>query len=102
MGFREILVWLISGGGAGVLTFWLMDHVPALVRLPADRKRYASLALAMVLPVMAWLVMVGMGYVAAPATSQAWVEQIFSLAAGALLVSQGMHGALRLSASAKA
>ena len=92
---RESLNLVISGG-AGAIVFWLMENVPALARLRPDLKRYVSLALACLLPVLAWLAAVGMGYSPAPATWQGWVEQAFALAAGALLVSQGAHGALRL------
>lgn len=95
MELREFLSLLVSGG-AGAVVFWLMESVPVLVSLRADYKRYASLGLAVVLPVAAWLAMVGLGYQVPPETWQGWVERVFALAAGAIVVSQGVHGALRL------
>jgi len=91
----EALTWLMSGG-AGVVVYWLMENVAALEELSAAGKRYASLGLSVGLPVAAWLGLVGLGYAPAPETWQGWVEQVFGLAAGALLVGQGIHGAAKL------
>jgi hypothetical protein len=95
MSLREVLLAVVSGGG-GAIVYWLMDHVKPLETLRPDYKRYASLALSAVLPVLAWLIMLGLGYDAPPPTWQGWLEQAFALAAGAILVSQGVHGAAKL------
>lgn len=95
MELREFLSLLVSGG-AGAVVFWLMERVPFLAELRPDHKRYASLGVAIVLPVVAWLAMVGLGYQVPPESWQGWVERVFALAAGAIVVSQGVHGALRL------
>lgn len=92
---REALVYLMSGG-AGAVVFWLMENIPFLASLAADYKRYVSLALSAFIPVGAWLIMLGMGYEPAPEAWQGWLERIFALIAAALVVSQGLHGALRL------
>ena len=91
---EEFLAGIV--GGSGAVVFWLMEHVPWLAGLRADYKRYASLALSALLPMLAWAAMVALGYAAAPETWQGWVERLFALAAGAVFVSQGLHGALRL------
>jgi len=95
MSLREALLAVLSGGG-GIVVYWLMEFIPQLKELRADYKRYASLVLSGLLPVLAWLVLLGMGYEQPPATWQAWVERVFALAAGALLVGQGIHGAKKL------
>lgn len=96
MSLKEALLAVLSGGG-GWLTYVLMEHVPAFKKIKRpDHKRYVSLLLSGLLPVLAWLVLLGMGYESAPATWQAWVERVFALAAGALIVGQGIHGAKKL------
>lgn len=95
MELREVLSALISGG-AGVVVYWLMENIRWLADLRPDLKRYASLGLAMAIPVAAWLIMVLLGYMPAPATWQGWIEAIFAMATGTLVVSQGLHGALKL------
>jgi hypothetical protein len=95
LSLKEALVYLMSGG-TGAVVFWLMENVPFLKNLASDYKRYVSIALSAVLPVGAWLIMLGMGYEQAPEAWQGWVERIFALIAAALIISQGLHGALRL------
>lgn len=95
MSLHDALMVLVSGGG-GAIVYWLMEHVQFLAELRPDYKRYAALALAALLPILGWLAMLAMGYDAPPDRWQGWVEQMFALAAGAILVSQGVHGAVAL------
>ena len=99
MSLRELLVLVISGAAGGPISYWLMEKVKWLAGLPAEYKRYISLAIAAALPVLAWLVVLGMGYEPAPATWQGWIEQVFYLAGGGLLAvlgGQTLHGRLKL------
>lgn len=93
---QEALAWVISGGGAGVIAWFLMDKIEFLKTLGPDYKRYASLALTALLAVAGWLASIGMAYVVPPETWRGWVESVFSVIAVALLVSQGVHGAINL------
>lgn len=95
MTLKDALLILVSGGG-GAIVYWLMENVKFLKNLAPDYKRYASIGLSMLLPVLAWLVMIAMSYEQAPSTWQGWIESIFALAAGAIIISQGLHGALQL------
>jgi len=95
MELRDWLMALMSGG-SGAAVYWLMENVAWLANLRPDRKRYAALGLSVALPVLAWLAAMALGYVPTPETWQAAVEQVFALAAGALLVGQGLHGARQL------
>lgn len=90
------LVWLMSAAGATAVTVWGMDAVPWLKAQSAEARRYLSLAIAAVLPVLAWLATLGLGYSEAPVTWQGWMEAVFALAAPSIVASQGLHGALRL------
>jgi hypothetical protein len=93
---KDALLLLVSGGG-GAISYWLMAKVPALVAIKRpDYKRYVSLAIQAALPILSWLVMMGMGYESPPVAWQGWIERCFALAAGAIIVGQGMHGAIDL------
>jgi hypothetical protein len=95
LALKDVLLVLMAAGSGG-LVYWLMETAAWLKALPADQKRYASLALSALVPVLAWLGGVGMAYWAAPSTWRAWVEAIFAVAAGGILTSQTLHGALKL------
>ena len=96
MTLRDLIVLLMTAGSGG-LVFALMEKVAYLKNLPPDLKRYASLLLSMLIPVLAWLIGIGMAYFTPPDTWRAWIEAIFAVGAGGLLTSQTLHGALRLS-----
>lgn len=100
LSLREALLYLISGGG-GALVYWLMEKVRFFKELRNDVKRYAAFLLSGVLPVVAWVVYLGLGYDVPPATWQEWVERIFSLALAAILASQGIHAYKKLRPAAK-
>jgi hypothetical protein len=85
-----------AGGGAGVVTYWLIDTVPWFRSLPSEPKRYTSLALAALIPCVAWLLTLLIGYEAAPVTWQGWIERLFSLATASLIASQAIHGRMKL------
>lgn len=87
---------LVISGGAGGLVYWLMENVPALKALRADWKRYISWFLSALLPILAWLAAVALGYLPAPGSWQGVVEQLFALLFVAFSASQGVHAALKL------
>ena len=92
---KDFLVWVLTPG-AGVLAYWLMENVPFLVNLEARLKRFAAFGLSAAFGILAFLVMVGMGYEAVPVDWRAWVEALFSVAAVAGGLSQILHGLLKL------
>lgn len=93
---NEFLTWIIGGGGAGALAYWLMERVPALRDLSSEWKRYISLALAGLLSAGAFAASVGLGYVANPGDWQGWIESIFAVVAVGVGLSQIIHGRLKL------
>ena len=95
MGLKD-LVLLLMVPGSGGLVYYLMEKVPFLVGLPAEAKRYVSLFLSGLFPVLAWLVGIAMLYWQAPGDWRAWVEAIFAVAAGGIITSQALHGRLQL------
>ena len=92
----QFLAWIISGGGATAATYFLMEKVPALVALSGEYKRYASLAIAAVVAMLAFLLVVVLSYHAAPESAQAWVENLFAVAFVAVTSSQAVHGRTKL------
>ena len=92
---RDLILVLMTAGSGGVV-FWLIDTIPFLMQLPADLKRYVSLFLSCLVPVLAWLVGILMAYWTAPDTWRAWVEAVFAVASGGIITSQTLHAALRL------
>ena len=89
---REILVWATTAG-AGVLAYWLVEEVDWLAKLAPKTKRFASFGLTAVLALAAWGIQLVMAYVPPPVGWRAWVEAVVAIAAGAIVVAQGVHGA---------
>jgi len=90
------VAWLLSGGGAGIVTFFLMDKVAFLKALAPDYKRYASLVLTGLLALGAWGIGLGMKYIPVPGDTRSWIESAFSVIAIAIAVAQTTHGATSL------
>ena len=89
------LLWIIGGGGAGAVAFWLMEKLP-LSGLPSELRRYVSLGLAAGVACLAFVGAVQLGYKPTPVTGQAWLEQLFAIAFLAVTTGQTIHGRLRL------
>lgn len=96
--FEEGLAWVLSGGGAGLVTYFMIDKVPFLAGLAPDYKRYVSIALVLVLAWGAWGVTMLMGYSPVPANWREVIETGFSITFVALTTSLVTHGARDLRA----
>ena len=90
-----VLLWLFSGGGATVVSYWLMGK-GFLATLPSEQKRYVSMGLAALLACVAFVAAVALGYADEPAGSKAWLEQLFAIAGLAITGGQALHGRLNL------
>ena len=101
MGLTDALVWVISGGGAAYAGFWLVDNVDALARLVGDYKRYAAFALTAIIAIGAWCGLTAVTAGAWPGDWRAWVSELFSVAATAIIAGQGIHAATTLAAARK-
>ena len=91
MELSELLAWLVSGGGAGVIAYWLLGVIPAFEELAAEAKRYVAFALTAALAVGAWYVTILLQCTPQPETAKAWIEAVFSVIAVALGVNQIIH-----------
>ena len=92
----QFLAWIVCGGGAGVIAYVLMDKVRLLAELAPEVKRYASLALAAILAMAAFVLGVFLGYEPHPVNAQMWVEGLFAVAFVATNLSQIIHGRKQL------
>lgn len=102
MELQEFLVWLISGGGAGIIGYALVGPIQKLwekltrVAIHGKVKRYLSLALAGAVASSAYYCATVLSYVPSPVGAQAWLEALFSVVAVAIGLSQAIHGARKL------
>jgi len=96
MSLQEFLIWVLSGGGAGVVAFLLMEWIGNNTDLQSDLKRYLSLALAGVVAVGAYSAGVAMGYEPMPEDVRGWIEAVFAVIAVAVMSSQAVHGFTKL------
>lgn len=92
----QVLTWFVSGGGAGIVAYFLMEKVRPLAELTSELKRYVSLFLAAVLAMAAFALAVGLRYVESPSTIQSWAEALFAVAFIATNLGQIIHGRKRL------
>lgn len=95
----EFIGWLLASGGIGWLCShllaWVSTYWPAFAALRPDLKRLASFGLiagtASIIGSLLILLQAWMGYEAAPATAQVWVERLFMIASTAVVSSQVTH-----------
>ena len=87
----DAVIWLLNGGGAGVLTYLAIDKVPFLKKLGPDNKRYASYGLVVLFAGLAWGFGMLMGYMSVPGHWREWVEVAFSTMFTALVTSLTIH-----------
>ena len=92
----DFLLWVIGGGGAGVIAYWLMEHIGLLGGLSSEWKRYVSLGLAAVLACLAFVAAVALSYKDDPGSAQGWLEALFAVAFLAVTAGQVLHGRLKL------
>ena len=91
---KQVLTWIIGGGGAGALTFLVMEKVPEA--WTAEVRRYVSIGLAFVFAVVAFGLSVEFNYSPVPSNWQAWIEACFEVGFVACGLSQAIHGRAKL------
>jgi hypothetical protein len=90
------VAWIISGGGAAWLSYWIMANWLLMATLSPRAKRFASLALAAALAMAGQGLAVVIGLNAIPLGGLAWVRLLFSAAAIAVIGAQAYHGQAKL------
>jgi len=89
------LTWLVSGGGAAIVTYWLMQNWKVLSELPPRWKRMASLLLPAPFAAVGYAVAIWMQYITTPVGGREWCEVLFGVMSAAVL-QQGIHGVRKL------
>jgi hypothetical protein len=90
MELRQLLVWFTTIGAA-IITYELMDGIPALAVLEARAKRIVAYAMSAGFAILAWLAQVGMLYVPAPVSARAWAEAVFAVGTAAFGLATLIH-----------
>ncbi len=94
---KELLAWVAGGPGAGVLAYWLLEHVGALKALAPEAKRYVAFALSGGLAALAWYLSVVCGFVPAPEpTVVGWLDALVGVILLAVTTNQVTHARLVL------
>jgi len=91
MELTDFLGWILSGGGAGVLAYFLMDRIPALALLASESKRYVAFGLSALFAMLAFAGLVGLGVQPLPVSAVEWVNKLFLVATSAFALSQIIH-----------
>jgi hypothetical protein len=96
----QVLTWVLSGGGAGVITYLLiekaLDKWPAFANLDGEYKRYVAFALSVLIAWGAFAITVAMDYLPSPGSTKEWVEQVFAIGLVAVTTSQTIHARVKL------
>ena len=99
MELKEFLRWAVSGGGAGIIAYFLLGKWAWFTAQTAEHKRYLALAVTFLLADALWLAMVFAGYDAMPVGVLGWIEALFLTGTTAFGLSQVIHGARELRAT---
>lgn len=96
MTLQEVVVWILSGPGAGMIAYWLIEKIEYFASLVPLEKRFVSIALPIGIAWVIYLFGMGMGYVAQPAEIREWIEALFAVGWAAAGIGQLIHGVAKL------
>ena len=88
---RAILIWCISGGGGGVIAWWLIPHVAWMAALEYEHKRWCAMTLAGIVGVMATCASVIVFRDSAPADWRGWAIKLVAVFMTAAIAGQLAH-----------
>ena len=88
---KEVFAWVVSGPGAGILAYLLIQEFGEKIE-PERTKRHIAFALTAAIAAIFAGLSVWMGYIPAPETAQGWVGIIGSAWAVSFGMSQAIHG----------
>ena len=101
MNLVDLFVWIVQGGGAGIVSYWFWNRLEvwfeAIAGLDRELKGYLTLILAGLIGGAAGYLMVVLAYVDSPADSKAWIEYLFSVIALSVGMSKVIHARRELS-----
>ena len=93
---KEVLAWIVTGPGAGIAAYWILEEFGESIE-PERTKRRVALALTAAIAAACAGASVWMGYMPTPETAQGWVGIVGSAIAVSFGMSQMIHGERDLS-----
>ena len=97
MDMQQIIAWILQGGGAGLIAYYVIERWAWAVALDPEPRQYVSWAISGALGIGAWGMSLWFGLQAIPATPQAWVEAAVGAALLAIMGAKTLHTRKRLS-----
>jgi hypothetical protein len=88
---RSVLIWCISGGGGGVIAWWLIPRVPWMAALAYEHKRWCAMILAGFVGVLATCASVIAFEDSAPADWRGWGIKLVAVFMTAAVAGQLAH-----------
>jgi len=104
MTLTQGLVWVLAGGGGGIIASWIVERWPWVQGLQAEMKRYLAWAMTGALGIGAFFLLGWLGETAQvswlgpwPVTSQEWVQTLWVVATFGILGGGVKHARMVLS-----
>lgn len=91
MELRAFFAWIVSGGGAGILAYLLINGIEWLASLSPKPKRIAAFAISALIAMGIYTLAAFAGYQELPVSGMAWVESLFLVGSTAFGLSQLIH-----------
>lgn len=98
---KQIAAWILTGGGAGALALWVMDHLK-LGAWNDEQKRWLSWVLGGVFALLAWGGEIAMLWVQPPADWREGISQAATVIGVAFTASQLGHARMKQSRARRA
>lgn len=101
MDMQQIIAWILQGGGAGIIAYWIIERWTWAVALNPEPRQYVAWIISGALGIGAWGLSLWFGLQAVPATPQAWSEAIVGAVLLAIMGAKLVHTRKRLSRYAR-
>ena len=91
---KQVIAWVLTGGGAGALALWVMDHL-TLTRWNDEQKRWLSWVLGAAFALLAWGGEIAMLWVKPPVDWREGISQAATVIGVAFMASQLGHARMK-------
>jgi hypothetical protein len=101
MELKEVLRWIVSGGGSGIIVYLVMAKIKWPETFPSEAKRYITIASTFVLAAICYALLVWAGYDPVPQNGLEWVEHLWLVGTTAFGLAEMIHATIDLKANDK-
>ena len=91
---KQVIAWVLAGGGAGALALWLMDHLN-LGAWNDEQKRWLSWGLSAAFALLAWGIEIAMLWIRPPLDWREGISQAVTVIGVAFTASQLSHARMK-------